>query len=59
MHYFSIDIIINKNLYPNNIKINKKKNKNIHYVTLNSVKPLYLIINKYMDTLKKLIQINI
>ena len=40
-----------KNLYPNNIKIDDKSLKNvliycIGYVTPNSMKPLYLIINK-------------
>ena len=40
-----------KNLDPNNIKIDKKSHKNIFihyigYVTPNSVKPLYIDINK-------------
>ena len=41
--------IINiKNFDPNNIKIDEKSHKNIDlkYVKINSVNPLYLIINK-------------
>ena len=58
-HYFFDDIINIKNFDPNNIKIDEKSYKNIlicyigyvmikdyKYVKINSVNPLYLIINK-------------
>ena len=59
MYYFFNDIINMKNFDPNKIKIDEKSYKNIliycigyvtikdlKYVKINSVKPLYLIINK-------------
>ena len=59
MYYFFNDIINMKNFDPNKTKIDEKSYKNIliycigyvtikdlKYVKINSVKPLYLIINK-------------
>ena len=51
MYYFFDDMINIKNLDSKKIKINEKSYKNIltyynSYETTNSVKPLYLIINK-------------
>ena len=58
-YYFFNDFINTKNIHPNNIKIDEKSYKNIliyyigyvmikdsRYVEINSVNPLYLIINK-------------
>ena len=58
-YYFFNNIINIKNFDPNNIEIDKKSNKNIFiyyighvtikdwkYVKINSLNPLYLIINK-------------
>ena len=58
-YYFFHDIINIKNFDPNNIKIDKKSNKNIliyhtgyvtikdlKFVKINSVNPLYLIFSK-------------
>ena len=59
IYYFSDDMINNKNFDPNQINIDKKSYKNIDiyyignitiknlsYVSINSVNPLYLINNK-------------
>ena len=59
IYYFSDDMINNKNFDPNQINIDKKSYKNIDiyyignitiknlsYVSINSVSPLYLINNK-------------
>ena len=56
MYYFFDDMINIKSLDPNKMKIDQKSYKNIliyyiSYVTSNSVKPLYLIINNEMGTL--------
>ena len=61
---FFDDMINVKNLDPDKIKVYEKSYKNIliyhiNYGTVNSVKPLYLIIKKKMGTLKKVIEINI
>ena len=72
MYYF-FDDVINKNIFdPNKGKIDEKSYKYIliyyiGYVTtkdpkflkINSVNHLYLIIAKWMDTLKKFIKISI
>ena len=69
---FYNDMINIKNLDPNRIKIDQKsyKNifiyhigyamvKNISSLKINSVNSLYLIINKQMSTLKKVMKTNI
>ena len=74
-YYFLDDFINIKNFDSNNIKIDAKSYKNVliyymgyvtikdsKYVKINSVNPLYLIVNqvtKWMDTLKKLIKVSI
>ena len=73
-NYYSNDIINTKSFDANNIKVDEKSYKNIficyfEYVTIKdskyvkidsvSVNLLYLIFNKVMDTLKKLIEKNI
>ena len=57
-YYFFNDMLNVKNLDPNKIKIDEKSCKNIlidyvAYVTLYSVKPLYLIINKMNEYIEK------
>ena len=67
MYYFFNDIINMKNFDPNKIKIDEKSYKNIliycigyvtikdlKYVKINSVKPLYLIINKMNGYFKEI-----
>ena len=64
-YYFFDDMIHTKNLDPNKINIDEKSYKNIlisyigyvtvedvSYAKINSVNPLYLIINKKIGTLK-------
>ena len=58
------DMINIKNLDPNNIKIGKKLYKKIliyylGYVTLNSVKALYVIIDNANVYIKKVVKVNI
>ena len=61
-----------RNFDPDKIKIDEKSYKNIliyyngyvtikdwKYAHINSVNPLYLISRKWMDTLKKLMEMNI
>ena len=57
-YYFFNDMLNIKNLDPNKIKIDEKSCKSIliyyvAYVTLYSVKPLYLIINKMNEYIKE------
>ena len=72
IYLFFKDMINVKNLHSNNIKIDEKSYKNfliyyIGYVTIKgskyvkiySVNLSYLISIKWMDTLKKLLEINI
>ena len=67
MYYFFNDIINMKNFDPNKIKIDENSYKNIliycigyvtikdlKYVEINSVKPLYLIINKMNGYFKEI-----
>ena len=67
MYYFFNDIINMKNFDPNKTKIDEKSYKNIliycigyvtikdlKYVKINSVKPLYLIINKMNGYFKEI-----
>ena len=71
-YYFFDDVINIKIFDSNNIKIHENSNKNIliyyigyvtikdsRYVKTYSVNPLYLILAEWIDTLKKLIEINI
>ena len=71
-YYFFDDVINIKVFDSNNIKIHENSNKNIliyyigyvtikdsRYVKTYSVNPLYLILAEWIDTLKKLIEINI
>ena len=53
-----------KNLGPNKIKKDEKSSKHIlsyciSYEATNTVKPLYVIINKKMGTLEKVMEMNI
>ena len=71
-YYFFDDVINIKIFDSNNIKIHENSNKNIliyyigyvtikdsRYVKTYSVNPLYLILAEWVDTLKKLIEIDI
>ena len=68
-YYFYNDLINILNFEANNLKIDKKtwRNLDIYYIgyvdkksdwNFNSVNPLYLMINRFMDTLKKKMVIN-
>ena len=71
-YYFFDDVINIKFFDSNNIKIHENSNKNIliYYIGYGTIKdsrcvktysvnPLYLILAEWVDTLKKLIEINI
>ena len=71
-YYFFNDMINMKNLDPNKIKMDKKsykniliyysgyvKKKNLSHEKINSRNLLYLLLIKYMGTLKKAAEINI
>ena len=71
-YYFFDNIINNKNIDQNNIKIDEKSYKTIliynignitikdsRYVKTNIVNPIYFIFNKENNTLKKLIKVSV
>ena len=71
-HYFVNDITNIKSFNPNNIKIDEKSYKNffiyntgyvmlkdLKYVKINNVNPLYSFAAKWMDTLQKIIKLSI